>query len=572
MFFILFNFYLFIYFSIKNESEFESARKKVEDQVEEVVAQEMLSTKEEIVIKENEAISEQIEAPTESAGFLRIESVVSLNDVEDDSLDPVSSINLHSNVTVAKEEVKFPYSTNHDRCKFAAKLKDAEIYKTMLDSVRVRCLFKCMAYRCIFSSDSAKDFRQHLQWHNKHFLATNPSEPVFEHRMLSRAVTACETLTFPDFNFCCYCPFVAYSTVELVEHIEGIHASSEFQCSACFFRARRSKIIDIHTIICHAGTNAHALTCKTIVTSGSSSVMDEMALTQVPRYRCCVDKCTFACILDDSFIEHMSGSHPELKHLRCRLCTEPIACNDNDYAGIFHHMSTHNIGYFQCAFCLWGSNLPTDFLIHQCLHHPSVQGKVLIRSSQTAAPNTTLSEYWKPGLPSTYSQTHKIDFDRRFRELFEKVQVMESPLVPEEDVQVISEVENSHQKAIEEQMNVPSNVGEGDTVSEEGSSSNPSTIKESETEFHGFGEEELAKSKEQTESIAIVSDAEDENSASSFNEVSAATAIQANEESADQELEDHQEGLSGRQLYVCGNIGCDETAETAATFKVREIH
>jgi hypothetical protein len=35
------------------------------------------------------------------------------------------------------------------------------------------------------------------------------------------------------------------------------------------------------------------------------------------------------------------------------------------------------------------------------------------------------------------------------------------------------------------------------------------------------------------------------------------------------ESEEYQEGLAGRQLYMCGNIGCDETAETAATFKVR---
>lgn len=528
----------------------------------------VVRVEEEIDVKENDVIDQKIEEFTESTGFLRIESVVSLNDIdEDDSLDPVSSSNLHSNVTVAKEEVKFPYNTNHDRCKLAVKLKDAETYKTMLDRIRVRYLFKCMAYRCMFSSDSAKDFRYHLLWHNKHFHTTNPNQPIVEHRMVSDA-NVCETLTLPDFNFCSYCSFVAYSTVQLVEHVEGNHGSNEFQCSACFFRARRSKVVDLHTIICHPGTNAHTLSCKCIILSGPPSPVDQVPLTQVPRYRCGIDDCTFTCVLRDSFIKHMSSNHIELKHIHCRLCTEEITCNGSNYTEFFLHMNTHNMGFFQCAFCMWGSDLPTDALIHQCLHHSSVQGKVLIRSGQSTASYTTLSDHWRPGLPSSYSQTHKIDFDQRFRELFDKVQVIESPLLPEEDVQlIVPEVVNSQKKEIDKEVKIQSNSEEGKPL--EDNLPDQTTTKESETEFHGFGEEELAKSKEQSECAVVVSDGEDENSASSSIEPSTTGAVQPNEEST--ELEDHQEGLSGRQLYMCGNIGCDETAENAATFKVRKI-
>lgn len=38
-------------------------------------------------------------------------------------------------------------------------------------------------------------------------------------------------------------------------------------------------------------------------------------------------------------------------------------------------------------------------------------------------------------------------------------------------------------------------------------------------------------------------------------------------ESAEQ-CDEHQEGLHGKKLYVCGNIGCAETTETSAKFKV----
>jgi hypothetical protein len=524
------------------------------------------------------ATVEDIDASSDSAGFLRIENVISLIDIdEDDSLDPVASADLFSKVTVAKDEVTFPYNTKHDRPKFAAQLKDGEIYKSMLDRGRVRYLFKCMAYRCMFSSDSAKDFKQHLQWHSKHFFVTNPSRLIRERRMVTEgAEGVCETITLPDFHFCSCCPFVACSTLELVKHIESIHGSSDFQCSACFFRARRSKIVDIHTIISHQGTNAFSLSCKFITPAERQLDVDQLGLSQVPRYRCCVDKCGFACILRNSFIKHLSTCHPGLRHFICRLCTKDISCNNSDYTQYFLHMNTHNMGFFQCAFCLWGSDLPTDMLIHQCLHHPSMEGKVFTRSSQNSSSSMTLLKYWHPGLHHSYSVKQKIDFEQRFRELFDKVHVIESLMSPEEDVidVHVTETENNKNEVVAgEPMNVPSSL-EDEQVTEksvavEEDSALSEISKEPEPEFHGFGEEEQAKAKQQTESIVIVSDPEDENSASAPIELRAVVATKTTEEPVEQETEEHQEGLAGRKLYMCGNIGCDETAETAATFKVR---
>ena len=104
------------------------------------------------------------EADLSTCSFLRIENVVSLNDDdannEGDSLNLGSAIPLHSNVTLRKDEVTFPFSIQHIRPEFAVWLKDAQTYKQMIDRSRNRNLFKCMAYHCIFACDSMKDFVQ----------------------------------------------------------------------------------------------------------------------------------------------------------------------------------------------------------------------------------------------------------------------------------------------------------------------------------------------------------------------------------------------------------------------------
>ena len=98
----------------------------------------------------------------------------------------------------------------------------------------------------------------------------------------------------------------------------------------------------------------------------------------------------------------------------------------------------------------------------------------------------------------------------------------------------------------------------------------PAQKEQPEAEFHGFGEEEQAKAKEQTECIVIESDGEEENSSSATNQTPSA-ANQPAEETPDQESEENQDGFSGSKLYMCGNIGCDETAETASAFKVHSL-
>ena len=92
---------------------------------------------------------------------------------------------------------------------------------------------------------------------------------------------------------------------------------------------------------------------------------------------------------------------------------------------------------------------------------------------------------------------------------------------------------------------------------------------ETEVEFHGFGEEEQAKAKEQSQCIAIESDMDDDASASATEFIAPVIEdVRGHEPEGEEQEEEELDGLSGHELYRCGNIGCDETTATAATLKV----
>jgi len=123
----------------------------------------------------HEDVEPEIEVKTEIcgiSGYLQIENVISLttND-DDDCLDPIQS-DMVSNVTIRKGEITFPYPIAHDRPAFAPQLKDKQSYLSMMQRDRVRNFYKCMAYRCMFSSQSTKDFSNHLIWHYRKYLVS----------------------------------------------------------------------------------------------------------------------------------------------------------------------------------------------------------------------------------------------------------------------------------------------------------------------------------------------------------------------------------------------------------------
>lgn len=109
-------------------------------------------TQEESCEEADEQTNKQLE--TSLSSFLKIESVMSLNDEDVECLDPLDDVIIYSNVVLRKDEVTFPFSAEHDRSQMILRLKTPETYKKMTERPRLICFFKCVAFKCFFTCDS----------------------------------------------------------------------------------------------------------------------------------------------------------------------------------------------------------------------------------------------------------------------------------------------------------------------------------------------------------------------------------------------------------------------------------
>ena len=184
----------------------------------------------------------------------------------------------------------------------------------------------------------------------------------------------------------------------------------------------------------------------------------------------------------------------------------------------------------------------------------------------------TLLKFWNSGLSKVCYGTHQLTIDHRHTDLFDSVVVIDSELSPEDDVvHVTDTTEMEEMKKLDETVVVPEEEEEEDTKLEERVKDVQETTLEDEqvhekvmevavgrkeTEFHGFEENKQTNDKESTDSIVRMPSADEENSLSGSND---GVNQPPNEETGEEESGECQEGLSGTSLYMCGNIGCDET-------------
>lgn len=94
----------------------------------------------------------------------------------------------------------------------------------LLDDVSLFALYKCMASKCMFSCQSRQKMLDHLCFHD--------SLEVLE----------------KDYLQCAYCNELSLSCQSLIDHIDGRHANSCFQCQYCFYRS-----VDAYGVVHHQG-------------------------------------------------------------------------------------------------------------------------------------------------------------------------------------------------------------------------------------------------------------------------------------------------------------------------------
>lgn len=216
------------------------------------------------------------------------------------------------------------------------------------------------------------------------------------------------------------------------------------------------------------------------------------------------------------------------------------------------------------------TDLATDILLHLCLVHPSLPGKVVIRSPKntecTDSSNLKLIKFWAKRLPHSYSRDHSIDLDGKFKELFFQVQILESSFRFGEDIFDGSAAIKSPVKSLIESTSVQ----DADKITEDDSNHELNQLQKTEPPVaHGFSQEEKPKEKsnvwifidEDVEACNLV-DAVPTEKIAQIEDGQAPLLI------AQEGEEEKQVGLYGRELYVCGNLGCDEAADSATAFKV----
>jgi len=209
---------------------------------------------------------------------------------------------------------------------------------------------------------------------------------------------------------------------------------------------------------------------------------------------------------------------------------------------------------------LYRTDLPTDILLHLCLVHPSLLGKTLIRAPSNAEGDDSskllkLIKFWTEGLPHSYSRTHIIDLDGKFRELFVQILVSESSFGLGEDIIDGSPAIKSPVRAQIESTSVQ----DADKAAR-----STKQLEQSESQVtKRFGDGESKANVESSVCIVIDEDAEDGNLIDVLTE-----PIAQQEDPIHLAGEEKLVDLSGRELYMCGNLGCDETADSVNAFKV----
>lgn len=119
--------------------------------------------------------------------------------------------------------------------------------KCSIDTIRQYALYKCMFEKCLFATDSVKQWQFHMNAHLQLFGHFQSIDKTIRDRLIK-------------FRMCSYCEFQAKSDQQFIWHMEDEHRRSIFQCTNCFYRSIECDNIVSHMKI-HHPENFEILLC-----------------------------------------------------------------------------------------------------------------------------------------------------------------------------------------------------------------------------------------------------------------------------------------------------------------------
>ncbi|XP_070498481.1 zinc finger protein ZFAT-like [Chironomus tepperi] len=207
--------------------------------------------------------------------------------------------------------------------------------------------YKCMSSKCSFYTSDRDIFNAHLRFHETHQTGDR------------------------DYLNCSYCDFLIFNEKDqvtaLVDHIDSEHCFDKYQCKYCFYRSCVSLNVINHQRIYHAmkPKSVYELSCDK-----NRDYEQELATVKKSRLKCvpplsCV-KCNAKFYLFPKLSAHMQTHGPNIK-TKCTKCSKV-----SDLSNIHtHFINCHNLGLYQCVFCVFGSNNFDNIINHIGNCHPS---------------------------------------------------------------------------------------------------------------------------------------------------------------------------------------------------------
>lgn len=228
--------------------------------------------------------------------------------------------------------------------KGAVNKKSPDLSKAMQTLCSLCSTYKCMSSTCSFFTTSAILFYRHLSIHLE-FTDTDKE----------------------NFLKCAYCEFSGMSIGHLMSHIDYEHVFDRYQCKYCFYRSCTDFNVLTHMNMFHQDEKRVIIECPEIKSRDLPSELMRVKSERednVPPIICVF--CRGIFFVMETFSQHIAN-HEGNQKAKCIKC-QKIATKKTLLA---HLEECHQIGLYQCIYCIFGTNMLVKLSNHIANKHPS---------------------------------------------------------------------------------------------------------------------------------------------------------------------------------------------------------
>ncbi|XP_050029752.2 uncharacterized protein [Dermacentor andersoni] len=216
--------------------------------------------------------------------------------------------------------------------------------------------FKCSAFTCGFSTDSASDFENHLKNHD---LAD---------------------------VFCLYCGASVASPGALLTHLEEDHSDLRFQCCKCLYRTARNMHFSVHFPQAHPQDSVTSISLSSRGDPAAST--SSVQIKEFDPYVCGFPGCMFRNRKRCEFEKHFEEAHVDADSFPCGRCTK--SCQS--VTALVEHFQDHGFADIECGYCSFGTASTGAMMLHACYCHSSQMTMFRVRSDNLGKELITSSD------------------------------------------------------------------------------------------------------------------------------------------------------------------------------------